>query len=56
MQDIDNCKAGNEKILFLLKKRDRALNWQSEIEVINYARENLIEIDEIGIYDVLSKE
>lgn len=56
MQDIDNCKSGNEKILFLLKKRDRALNWQSEIEVINYARENLIEIDEIGIYDVLSKE
>ena len=56
MQDIDNCKVGNEKILFLLKKRDRALNWQSEIEVINYARENLIEIDEIGIYDVLSKE
>lgn len=56
MQDIDNCKDGNEKILFLLKKKDRALNWQSEIEVINYARENLIEIDEIGIYDVLSKE
>lgn len=56
MQDIDNCKDGNEKILFLLKKKDRTLNWQSEIEVINYARENLIEIDEIGIYDVLSKE
>ena len=56
MEDIEKCAEGKEKIIFLVKKKNRALNWQSEIDLINYAREKLEETDEIAMFDVLSKK
>lgn len=42
--------------IYLVKKRDQKLNWQTPTKVLEYVRENLKSIDEIGAYEVFYKE
>jgi len=39
-------------ILYLVRKENFSLNWQTPLEVVKYVRGNLERIGEIGIYDV----
>ena len=41
-----------EKDLYLIKRKNINLNWQTPTKVINYIRENLELLEEISIYEV----
>lgn len=49
---IEKIKQRDENIIYLVKKKDLKLNWQTPLEVINYIRQNLQKIDEVEIYEV----
>ena len=49
---IEKIKQKDENSLYLIRKRNMTLNWQTPKEVINYIRENLEKIGEIEIYEI----
>ena len=49
---IEKIKQRQENELYLIKKENYNLNWQTPLNVIKYVRENLENIEEISIYDV----
>ena len=51
---IENIK-NSDNTLYLVKKERYKLNWQTPMKVINYIRENLKIVDEIGTYNVYQK-
>lgn len=49
---IQKIKEKSENDLYLIKKKDLSLNWQTPKSVINYIRENLELVEEVSIYEV----
>ena len=49
---IQEIEQKNEDIIYLIKKDNLRLNWQTPLKVINYVKDNLDKVDEISIYDV----
>ena len=49
---IQKIKERKEDELYLIRKRNLSLNWQTPKKVINYIRENLEIVEEISIYEV----
>lgn len=49
---IQKIKQRKENELYLIKKKNLSLNWQTPKNVINYIRENLKLVEEISIYEV----
>lgn len=49
---IQKIKERKENELYLIRKKELNLNWQTPIEVINYIRNNLELVEEISIYEV----
>ena len=49
---IEKIKQRQENELYLIKKENFNLNWQTPVEVIKYIRNNLEKIEEISIYEV----
>lgn len=50
--EIQKIKQRNENDLYLIKRKNINLNWQTPMKVINYIRENLELVEEISIYEV----
>lgn len=50
--EIQKIKEKNENDLYLIKRKNINLNWQTPTKVINYIRENLELLEEISIYEV----
>lgn len=50
--EIQKIKERNENDLYLIKRKNINLNWQTPMKVINYIRENLELVEEISIYEV----
>ena len=49
---IEKIKQRDENTIYLIKKKDLSLNWQTPLEVITYIRDNLELVGEISIYDI----
>lgn len=49
---IEKMQQSDVDILYLVRKENFSLNWQTPLEVVKYVRGNLERIGEIGIYDV----
>ena len=49
---IEKIKVRNENTLYLIRQKDISQNWQTPIQVIEYIRNNLKQIDTIDIYEV----
>ena len=49
---IGEIKQRDENTLYLIKKKDLSLNWQTPLEVITYIRENLELVGQINIYEI----
>ena len=49
---IEKIKNKNENELYLIKKANLKLNWQTPLDVVNYIRKNLEKIGEISIYEI----
>ena len=49
---IEIIKQRKENELYLIRKPNLKLNWQTPTEVIKYIRENLNKIGEISIYEI----
>lgn len=49
---IEKIKQRDENSMYLIKKKDLRLNWQTPLEVITYIRENLELVEEVNIYEV----
>lgn len=49
---IEKIKQRDENSMYLIKKKDLRLNWQTPLEVINYVRENLELVGEVSIYEI----
>ncbi len=48
-------KEKNENIIYLVRKDNETLNWQSPIKVITYIKENLRHVGEIEFYDAYTE-
>lgn len=49
---IEKIKQRDENTMYLIKKKDLRLNWQTPLEVITYIRENLELVGQINIYEI----
>lgn len=49
---IEKIEQRQENVLYLIKKENFNLNWQTPVNVIKYIRDNLEKIEEINIYEV----
>lgn len=49
---IEKIKQRQENELYLIRKENLNLNWQTPVNVIKYIRDNLEKIEEISIYEV----
>lgn len=49
---IEKIKEKSKNDLYLIRKKDLRLNWQTPKNVINYIRENLEKVEDISIYEV----
>lgn len=49
---IQKIEQKDENELYLIRRKDLSLNWQTPLNVINYIRENLELVEEISIYEV----
>ena len=49
---IEEIKQRDENTLYLIKKKDLRLNWQTPLDVITYIRENLELVGQINIYEI----
>lgn len=49
---IQKIEQKDENTLYLVRRKDLSLNWQTPVNVINYIRENLELVEEISIYEV----
>lgn len=49
---IEKIKNKNENELYLIKKANLKLNWQTPLDVVNYIRKNLEKIGGISIYEI----
>lgn len=49
---IEKIKQRRENELYLIRKENLNLNWQTPVNVIKYIRDNLEKIEEISIYEV----
>ena len=49
---IQKIKQKEENTLYLIRRKNLSLNWQTPVNVINYVRENLELVEEISIYEV----
>ena len=51
-EQIEEIKQRDENTLYLIKKKDLRLNWQTPLDVITYIRENLELVGQINIYEI----
>ena len=49
---IQKIQQKDENVLYLIRRKNLSLNWQTPLNVINYIRENLELVEEISIYEV----
>ncbi|MBQ2937671.1 MAG: hypothetical protein IJE05_02150 [Clostridia bacterium] len=49
---IQKIEQKEENTLYLIRRKNLSLNWQTPVDVINYIRENLELVEEISIYEV----
>lgn len=49
---IEKIKKRDKNSIYLIKKNDLSLNWQTPLAVINYIRENLEILGQINIYEI----
>lgn len=49
---IEKIKQRNEDTIYLLRKKDLSLNWQTPRTVLDYVRENLENIGEVNIFEI----
>lgn len=49
---IQKIEQKDDNTLYLIRRKNLSLNWQTPVNVINYIRENLELVEEISIYEV----